>query len=394
MSTMISMTLTAMGALLAVATLPLVLELLTLTAAFLLLRRRRQLYPGSAPAPRLTVVVPAHNEQGLVGGCVASLLASAAGWAKVMVIAHNCSDATAKNAALAGADVRVYDDPAMRGKGHALRYGFAKAIEEGAEAVLVVDADSTVSAGLISAVLRHLQDGEAAVQCRYEMLSATTKTKSRLTSLAFRAFTYIRPMGRERLGFSAGILGNGFALTADLLQRVPYEAFSVVEDLEYHIHLLLAGERVRFIGEAIVSSDGPSSAAGESVQQSRWQGGRLRVARVWLPRLFRQLLRGRLRLLEPMLDLAGLPMAFGVAALVAACFVPILWVRIYALTSLAVAVIHVLTAAFAGPDVAGTLRALAMAPFYILWKFRLVPGLLRASGAQATWVRTERRTSL
>jgi cellulose synthase/poly-beta-1,6-N-acetylglucosamine synthase-like glycosyltransferase len=243
-------------------------------------------------------------------------------------------------------------------------------------------------------VLEAFREGAEAVQCRYEMRSATDKPKSRLASLAFRAFTFVRPAGRERLGLSAGIQGNGFGLTGALLKRVPYDAFSVVEDLEYHLHLVLAGERVRFIEEAVVTSDGPASGAGESVQQSRWQGGRVRVARMWLGPLLKQVARGRLRLIEPMLDLAGLPLAFGVAALLAACFVPVFWVRLYALASLGVVLAHVLTAAWAGPDVMGTLRVLAMAPVYIVWKLRLLPKVLRASGAQAAWVRTERRTSL
>jgi cellulose synthase/poly-beta-1,6-N-acetylglucosamine synthase-like glycosyltransferase len=396
MKTMTTVLLTTLGAFLVAITLPLVLELLAVTAAFLLAPRwkhSRDEMEGGGKAPRLTVVVPAHNEEGLIAECVASLLVSAAENAKVLVIAHNCSDATAENAREAGADVLVYEDPGAKGKGHALRYGFEKALRDGAEAVLVVDADSTVSENLIPAVLDSFAEGAEAVQCRYEMRSATDKPKSRLASLAFRAFTFVRPVGRERLGLSAGIQGNGFGLTGALLARVPYDAFSVVEDLEYHIHLLLVGERVRFLEEAMVTSDGPASGAGESVQQSRWQGGRVRVAKMWLGPLLKQAVRGRMRLIEPMLDLAGLPMAFGVAALVAACFVPMLWVRLYAVISLSVVVTHVVAAAWAGPDVMGTLRVLAMAPVYILWKLRLVPGMLRASGARATWVRTERKTA-
>jgi cellulose synthase/poly-beta-1,6-N-acetylglucosamine synthase-like glycosyltransferase len=390
---MIPMILNTLGAILTAITLPLVLELLLVTSAFLILRRRKKTVVVRA-TPRLTVVVPAHNEEGLIGECVGSLLASANGNARVLVIAHNCGDATAANAGEAGADVLVYDDPGAKGKGHALRFGFEKALADGAGAVLVVDADSTVSENLIPRVLRSFGEGAAAVQCRYEMRSASDQAKSRLASLAFRAFTYVRPMGRQRLGLSAGIQGNGFALTQELLAKVPYDAFSVVEDLEYHIHLVMAGERVRFLDDAIVSSDCPGSGAGESAQHSRWQGGRVRVAQMWVLPLLKRIAQGRMRLVEPLLDVAGLPLAFGVAALVAACFVPVLWVRVYALASLGVVAAHVLTAAWAGPDVMGTLRVLAMAPFYILWKFRLVPGLLRASAAQAVWVRTERKTSL
>jgi cellulose synthase/poly-beta-1,6-N-acetylglucosamine synthase-like glycosyltransferase len=384
--------LTVLAGLLTAITLPLVLELLTVTSLFLFGPRRQRRAAG--PVPRLTVVVPAHNEEGSIEDCVRSLLDSGRGMARVLVVAHNCGDATAQRAAHAGAELLVFNDIAARGKGHALRYGFKRALEGGAEAVLVVDADSIVSENLIPEVLRTLSEGAAAAQCRYEMHSGGDRARSRLAALAFRAFTYVRSAGRERMGLSAGISGNGFALTARLLEKVPYDALSVVEDLEYHIHMVMVGESVRFIENAVVSSYCASSSSGEASQQARWQGGRLWVARKWLLPLIGGIARGRLQLIEPVLDLAGLPMAFAVAALGAEFFIPLPWAHLYALVALGVLACHVIAAAWAGPDFAGTLLLLATAPFYILWKFRLMPKLLKASSTRATWVRTDRGSSI
>jgi len=145
----------------------LVLELLTVTSLFLFGPRRQRRAAG--PVPRLTVVVPAHNEEGSIEDCVRSLLDSGRGMARVLVVAHNCGDATAQRAAHAGAELLVFNDIAARGKGHALRYGFKRALEGGAEAVLVVDADSIVSENLIPEVLRTLSEEQlphsAATRC-------------------------------------------------------------------------------------------------------------------------------------------------------------------------------------------------------------------------------------
>jgi cellulose synthase/poly-beta-1,6-N-acetylglucosamine synthase-like glycosyltransferase len=382
------MLLAVFGAIFTVITLPLILELLAVTCAFLFAPRRRR--HAFAPLPRLTVVVPAHNEEGSIQNCVGSLFDSAKGKARILVVAHNCSDSTAECAAQAGAELLVYNDIGARGKGHALRYGFERAIEGGAEAVLVVDADSVVSTNLIPEVLQSLSTGAAAVQCRYEMLSADQTTRGRLASLAFRAFTYVRCTGRDRLGLSAGISGNGFALTAGLLDKVPYDAFSVVEDLEYHIHTVMAGESVRFVENAAVTSYFPASSEGETSQQSRWQGGRMCVAKKWLLPLIGRAARGQFRLIEPLLDLAGLPMAFAVAVLAVQALIPLHWVHLYVAASLCVIAGHVVVAAWAGPDFGGTLRLLATAPFYILWKFRLLPKFVRASSRRAAWIRTDR----
>jgi cellulose synthase/poly-beta-1,6-N-acetylglucosamine synthase-like glycosyltransferase len=371
------------------ASLPLVLELLIVTSA-LFLPRRKTRGAKSQQVGRLSVIIPAHNEELLIARCVTSLRASANDAARILVVAHNCTDGTACEAAAAGAEVLVFTDPSAKGKGQALRFGLKQAIEDGADAVLIVDADSTVSANLIPSVQQALSEGSDVVQCRYEMKSVTDKTNSALASLAFRGFTFIRPMGRDRLGLSAGILGNGFAISASTLAQVPYEAFSVVEDLEYHLHLLAAGKSVRFLEYAVVSAELPISRHGETSQRSRWEGGRIRVARMWVLPLLKQILRGRLCMLEPLFDLAGLPLAFGVSALIAACLLPIDAVRIYAAAALSVVFVHVLMAAWAGPHFFKTLRLLVMAPLYILWKFRLVPKLLRSSQAEAAWIRTSR----
>jgi cellulose synthase/poly-beta-1,6-N-acetylglucosamine synthase-like glycosyltransferase len=382
--------LAVIGTLLTAITLPLILEVFAVTLLFLFAPKRRSRALG--PVPRLTVVVPAHNEEGFIQNCVESLLRSAQGAARVLVVAHNCSDATGERAVQSGAELLVFNDIGARGKGQALRYGFNRALEGGAEAVLVVDADSVVSANLIPQVLQNLSQGAAAAQCRYEMLSADQSARGRLASLAFRAFSYVRSAGRDRIGISVGISGNGFALSARLLNKIPYEALSVVEDLEYHIHTVMAGETVRFVESAIVSSYLPVSSSGEASQQSRWQGGRLWVARKYLPSLLGRIAKGQFGLIEPALELASLPMAFGVAALLAESLIPFHWAHLYVVTAFCVIAGHVVTAAWAGPDFPATLRLLAMTPFYILWKFSLLPELLKTSSRRAAWIRTDRGT--
>jgi cellulose synthase/poly-beta-1,6-N-acetylglucosamine synthase-like glycosyltransferase len=387
---------TLTGLALVVITLPLVLELLAVTTANFLPATGMTRSAGNYP-PALAVIVPAHNEEFLVVRTVTSLLASieaAKSTAKILVIAHNCSDATAERARQAGAEVLIYNDPTAVGKGFALRHGFQTALNAGSEAVMVVDADSIVSLNTIGEVEAAFRGGARVLQCRYEMFSTTDRSSTRLAALAIRGFNVVRPRGRARLGLSAGILGNGFAIAQPVLEAIPYDAFSVVEDLEYHLHLVMAGERVQYIEAAHISADFPESKAGESVQRSRWEGGRMGTARVWALPLLGKVLSGKLRLLEPLCDLAGLPLAYEVFAVLLAACVPLVWVRWYAAISLSIILLHVLTAAWAGPDFLGTLRLLALSPLYILRKLWMIPGVLRGSSAKAEWVRTERDNTL
>ena len=384
----------ALATCLIAVTLPLIVELAILTTAYLFPKREPNCASDcdpSAAALDLAVIIPAHNEELLIARCIDSLRLSAAdSRARIVVIAHNCTDQTAQRAAKAGAEVLIYDDGNARGKGFALRFGFERVFADGADAALVIDADTAVSKNLIATVRGALGQGADAVQCRYEMAGSDNRARAGLAALALRGFNLIRPAGRNRLGLSSGILGSGFAIRKDLFFAVPYRALSIVEDLEYHLQLVMAGKRVRFAEQAKVWAELPDSAAGEITQRSRWEGGRFGAARRWIWPLIKQLLRGRFRLAEPLADLTGLPIAYAAFLLMIAALLPLAWCRLYAAAGLAVVAFHVMTAAWAGENFRRDLRLLFTAPAYIFWKLLLVPRLVHESGERALWVRTER----
>jgi cellulose synthase/poly-beta-1,6-N-acetylglucosamine synthase-like glycosyltransferase len=376
------------------ATAPLALELLVLTAGSMLPKRSRErrIHPVVPVAPlALTVVVPAHDEELLLRRCVASLLADLPPGSSVLVVAHNCTDATAQHAAQSGAEVLVLRDDGRQGKGAALRAGFHHALARGAKVLAVVDADSVVAPGFSAAIAEALADGAEAFQTRYVAVAGRChQATARLTALGFLGFNVIRPRGRARLGMSAGIFGNGFGVHRSVLERVPYETSSVVEDLEYHLRLVDAGIHVAFLENATVLSETPQNSAGASSQRVRWEGGRLRMARVWLRRLLRRALGGRPALLEPALELACLPLASEVVLLAICLLLPVPWLRIYAAASFAVILAHVATAAAEGDGWWSAVRTLLSVPRYILWKLRMLPGTLKSSRRNAAWVRTAR----
>jgi cellulose synthase/poly-beta-1,6-N-acetylglucosamine synthase-like glycosyltransferase len=384
----------ALGVALLLLTLPLVVELAVLTLASRFPKRNRA--GSTTPAPvRLVVIIPAHNEEALIASCVESLLVSAAGSdTRIIAVAHNCGDCTADRAAKAGAEAVIYDNPQAQGKGAALKFGLEHAASLGMDAALIVDADSTISSNLIGVVREALANGAEAVQCRYEMESSPERPPTRLTALAFRGFNVVRAMGRDRLGLSAGIMGNGFALRQSLLTQNPYQSLSVVEDLEHHVQLVLAGRKVQFLDNARVWSGMPPSKQGEATQRSRWEGGRANAAVTWFGPLLRQLMRGRLRMAEPLLDLVSLPIGYAAFLLLLALCLPLEWLRVYAMIAGVVLGCHVLAAASVGNDFAGDLRILARAPGYILWELTMLPSILRSSRTNAAWVRTERQPAI
>jgi len=361
--------------------------------------RARKPRAGVSRAIQLAVVVPAHDEESMIARTVRSLKASDPG-IPIYVVAHNCTDGTAREAAEAGALVVELNDRKERGKGAALRHGFAAAQAGGADAFLVVDADSVVSTNLIWATRLMLEQGADACQCRYELELPELETEgravplARLRALAFRGMNVLRARGRAGLGFSTGLFGNGFALTASALERAPFNANSIAEDVEYHTKLVHAGVTVYWVGNAFVHAHSPASGSAQATQEARWEGGRISVASRATGRLGSALLKGRWRALETLADVWSLPLSRGIIALFLTLTLAVHWLHVFALVCGAIAVLYVLQAALLGNEPVRDLGALALAPLYLIWKALITPLVLRQSRSQAEWARTKREAPL
>jgi cellulose synthase/poly-beta-1,6-N-acetylglucosamine synthase-like glycosyltransferase len=285
------------------------------------------------------------------------------------------------------------NNPRLRGKGAALREGFKAALDAGHDAMLVVDADSVVSANAIAATRELLEQGAEVTQCRYELelreVSAG-QPMARLRALAFRGMNVLRARGRAGLGFSTGIFGNGFALTAATLDRVPFKVNSIAEDVEYHTRLVAAGVPVYWLDDAYVHAHTPASGKAQATQEARWEGGRLRVASRTTGGLLKGLLHGRWRAIETLADVWSLPLSRGILALVLMVFLAVHWLHVFALVCAAVAVLYVIQAAILGDAPGRDLAALAAAPVYVAWKALITPLVLRQSRSRAEWARTKR----
>jgi cellulose synthase/poly-beta-1,6-N-acetylglucosamine synthase-like glycosyltransferase len=375
------------------ATLPLCVELVLACVGRWITPRHEDHPPLAGP---MAVLIPAHNEETLIASTVQSVLAAAAhdsGPVIVTVIAHNCSDHTAARAVQAGARVLPLQGPA--GKGHALRHGMKLALEEGAAAIAVIDADTQVSANLLTVLRKTLSHADAA-QAWYELgePGAHGSTGQELGALAFRGMNAVRPMGRDRLGFSCGLFGNGFALRAETIAAVPWNAYGLAEDREYHAQLLLAGYRCAFAAGARVWGVAAASHDARRSQRLRWEGGRIALARQMAAPLLRASLNGNLHALEVLLDALSLPFAFGLllllAALVLGLFTGAEWLLAYALAGLALCLGYVVRSARLAPHPARAALALLAAPWFVLRKLMLFPAMLRSASRRAAWVRTSR----
>jgi len=377
------------GFVLVLLTLPGTLTLATLSVAALLPGRQTP-NAGRPEQGRLALLVPAHNESVSIRDTLHNLMpaACADGAAEVVVIADNCTDNTAALARAAGIQVIERSDTQLRGKGHALEYAFARIIEQGYSWVIVIDADTALEPGFLLAMRAAMQPDCNAVQACY-LSRAGARLRSRVARLAQWGFNLVRPLGRARLGLSSGIFGNGFALRCSLLQRIPYTAHSVVEDLEYHLLLISAGEKVRFVPSAVVIGEIADTTEGARIQRTRWEGGRLRMLREQSLPLLAQALQGKKAAIEVLSDLLLLPLGMHVLLLVLA-FACGTGGRLAWVPGMLAVFLYLAAILLRGPTSRADVTALLLSPLYLIWKLSLLPATLLHSRRSALWVRSTR----
>jgi cellulose synthase/poly-beta-1,6-N-acetylglucosamine synthase-like glycosyltransferase len=344
---------------------------------------------------RIAVVVPAHDEEDGIAVAVTSL--AAAGSESTIVVADNCTDATAERARAAGATVWERHDPERPGKGHALAWAFDRIGRGDADAVAVVDADCTVSENLLDAFGARLAAGARALQASYMVLNPQASPAAAARYGGYALVNHVRPLARSTLGLSCGLTGSGMAFALDLLLEHPWDAFDVTEDSEYHLRLVEAGERVEFVPEARVESAMPVTLAAAATQRERWESGGFELARGTALHLIARGVRRRDSSalnagIELLIPPQSLQLAANVATATAAVVLRAPLARRLAVFGLAGQVVYVLGGLALVRAPAEAYRGLALGPLLAVRNAGLYARLARG-WRPSGWVRTPREGS-
>jgi len=110
----------------------------------------------------ITVLIPAHNEEGCISQTLDSLLAQSPPPARIVVVADNCTDGTVRLAREAGVEVFETVDN-RRKKAGALNQALREILpgQGDNDCVMVMDADTTLDPGFLAGATRRLTDDRA-----------------------------------------------------------------------------------------------------------------------------------------------------------------------------------------------------------------------------------------
>jgi 1,2-diacylglycerol 3-beta-glucosyltransferase len=390
--------------------LTLYLVFLTLSAMFARLRGRRPARGAADVSTRFTILVPAHNEEQVIASCLDSLRALDYPEAlrRVIVIADNCTDGTARIAASMGAHAYERTDLEKRGKGYALDWATKRLLREDGgwtDALVIFDADTVAGPTFLRSMDQRLRQGSLALQGRYALLDPFHNWRTALLYSALLLHSRLRPLARHALGLTTLLKGNGMCFARSVVERIGWNAYGLAEDIEYTTTLMDAGITVEYVDEAVLYAEAPQTGSQASSQRMRWESGRFSVARRDGLRLLAAAIRHRsvaqfdwsMDLLIPPMGILvavpvfmlalGAPFALWPGASPLAAIVSWAW-----LASLVGAGAYVLGGMLiCGADPRAYLYLLST-PVFLAWKLRIYASMLLGRGPRG-WVRTERTSA-
>ena len=220
-----------------------------------------------ASAPSVEVLVAAFNEEAVIGGRVANVLAQDyPGSLALAVGCDGCSDATAsraRDAAPKDARVRVTEFGTRRGKASVLN---DLVRESRAEVLVFTDANSEFRPDSIARLVGPFANPAVGAVCgRLELVPASGSRSTPETEFWDRETRLKEAEGR--LGVCLGANGAIYAARREVVSLLPEGA--VLDDFRMAARIAREGRRVVFAGDAVAREVAPADVRAEATRRFR-----------------------------------------------------------------------------------------------------------------------------
>jgi cellulose synthase/poly-beta-1,6-N-acetylglucosamine synthase-like glycosyltransferase len=241
-----------------------------------------QLFSTQKAKRRYDFLIVARNEDKVIGDLIDSIHQQQypKELIRIFVLADNCTDQTAAVAKAHGAITFINQIPNHVGKGMALKTLIAhrnKYPGTPSDAVFFFDADNIIDSEFTSKMNDAYQgDDTILIGYRGSKNFASNATSMGSSIIFFREGHFLHH-ARNHLGFSTHINGTGFMLSNAIITNEPWEAFSLIEDVEFTILQLIKERKVIFVRQAKFYDEQPISGEVSFKQRLRWIKGGIQI---------------------------------------------------------------------------------------------------------------------
>ncbi|GAA0846031.1 glycosyltransferase family 2 protein [Bifidobacterium pullorum subsp. gallinarum] len=232
------------------------------------------------PEKRFLLLVPAHNEEAVIGHLVENLhnMDYPRDLYEVCVIADGCKDRTSEIARKLGATVieHTYLPGEQKGKPYGIKYAieqYGDRLIHEFDGIAFFDADNLVSLNYLREMNNHLLNGDKLIQCYLDSKNPNDNWVTIGYSVSYIFMNRSWQLAKSRLGLGNAIGGTGFCVDTTLFQTIGWTARSLTEDLEFTMQCLLEGVPARWCHFARVYDEKPESFRSSCIQRLRWARG-------------------------------------------------------------------------------------------------------------------------
>ena len=247
---------------------------------------RRPMEYGRHPAStRFAVLVPARNEELVVGSLINTLLMQdyPPELYDIWVVPNQCTDHTALAARRFGAHVLECTVP-VKSKGEVLRFAWERLAHRGYDAVYLADPQ------FLREMNNAYRAGARVAQGFRDSKNPYDSVVSGCYSIYYWMMDRLHNGGRAGLGLPAMINGTGFMVAASVLERMGgWRTETISEDLELSVQCALEEVQVFWVPKAVTYDEQPLTFRESVKQRRRWTSGTLQVAGSYLPAVGRAL---------------------------------------------------------------------------------------------------------
>lgn len=243
--------------------------------------------PERALRTRFAVVIPARNEQNVIGYLVRSLKTQdyPSDLYDIYVVPNGCTDETA-NVARAAGGLILDCDVETRSKGDVLRFAFGKLLPmEIYDAYCILDADNLAAPGFLRAANSAMQSGLEIAQGYRDSKNPRDSWVAGSMSAFFWTMNRFYNRSRAAISMSAALNGTGIVISADLLERLGWNARTLTEDLEFSAICAINGVKIGYMPSAVVYDEQPKGLRESMVQRRRWFSGCIQCLKIYGARL-------------------------------------------------------------------------------------------------------------
>ena len=362
-------------------------------------RQRRHEKAHSPLPPRLVLLIPAHNEALLIGRCVASLKAQdhPAGTVMIVVVADNCTDETAALAERAGATVLRRVDPIHRGKGYAIGWALTQLDWASRDAVVVLDADTTIDGDYYQRLAELMPLQNKALQCYDGLSNEMENWLTRLGGILTRnRYDLALPL-KQAAGLRIPLTGDGTLVGRQVLKRHGWRSDGLTEGWDLYTRLTLSGEHVELAGAARIYAQEARSLDQAGSQRARWTAGRASVLRENWKKILTSGAISWHQKLDLLAELSAPGPVLTISIGLIGLSVSAMWgaspVRYLLACAFAAPLLHqatfTLISVVRHPQPSAVLASAVRLPLYAIWRLALAARLL-LGGKPKEWARTAR----